>query len=234
MPTTITSAGITFNDATSITTAIVGTTQIANEAVTAAKLGTTEQKRIAKAWVNFNGATIANDYTTGNTVTYTAGASTTTVTVTRSSHAVSVGDSITVSGVTGVAGVNGTFQVTAVTATTFQYIVNSVVTGTVAGTAVVRVATIRGTPYNVSSITKNGTGDYTINFATPMADANYTVVGSNEQQVTGALNWIGFNVADSTTPRTNGSARVLCWYGGTATNKTNLDSSVISIQVFGN
>lgn len=31
---------------------------------------------------------------------------------------------------------------------------------------------------NVSSITDNGTGDYTINFATPMPDANYTIVGT--------------------------------------------------------
>ena len=29
---------------------------------------------------------------------------------------------------------------------------------------------------NVSSITDNGTGDYTVNFATAMPDANYTVV----------------------------------------------------------
>jgi hypothetical protein len=28
---------------------------------------------------------------------------------------------------------------------------------------------------NISSITKNGTGDYTINFATAMPDTNYTV-----------------------------------------------------------
>ena len=62
MPTTIDSAGITFNDATSLTSAVipanaVGATQIANGSVTAAKLGTTEQKQIAKAWVNFNGTT---------------------------------------------------------------------------------------------------------------------------------------------------------------------------------
>jgi hypothetical protein len=30
--------------------------------------------------------------------------------------------------------------------------------------------------YNVSSITDNGTGDYTVNFTTAMADANYSVV----------------------------------------------------------
>ncbi len=60
MPTTINSAGITFNDATSLTSAVlaansVGATQITNGSVTAVKLGTNEQKQICKAWVNFNG-----------------------------------------------------------------------------------------------------------------------------------------------------------------------------------
>jgi hypothetical protein len=100
MPTTIDSAGITFNDATSLTSAVipanaVGATQIANGSVTAAKLGTTEQKQICKAWVNFDG-TLATPITP------------------RAS-------------------------------------------------------------YNVSSITKNGTGDYTVNFTTAMTDANYSV-----------------------------------------------------------
>jgi hypothetical protein len=31
--------------------------------------------------------------------------------------------------------------------------------------------------FNVSSITDNGTGDYTVNFTTAMADANYSAVG---------------------------------------------------------
>jgi hypothetical protein len=31
--------------------------------------------------------------------------------------------------------------------------------------------------YNVTSITDNGTGDYTVNFTTAMPDANYSVVG---------------------------------------------------------
>lgn len=64
MPTTITSAGITFNDATTLTSAnitladgAVTNAKIASNAVTVDKLGTTEQTRIAKAWVNFNGLT---------------------------------------------------------------------------------------------------------------------------------------------------------------------------------
>lgn len=35
--------------------------------------------------------------------------------------------------------------------------------------------------YNVSSITDNGTGDYTVNFATPMGNTNYSCVAMNQQ-----------------------------------------------------
>ena len=34
--------------------------------------------------------------------------------------------------------------------------------------------------FNVSSITDNGTGDYTVNFSTAMADANYSLVSQFE------------------------------------------------------
>ena len=34
--------------------------------------------------------------------------------------------------------------------------------------------------YNVSSITRNGSGDYTINFTNAMPDANYAMTGSYE------------------------------------------------------
>jgi hypothetical protein len=34
--------------------------------------------------------------------------------------------------------------------------------------------------FNVSSITDNGTGDYTVNFTTAMSDANYSVLGTCE------------------------------------------------------
>ena len=32
--------------------------------------------------------------------------------------------------------------------------------------------------YNVSSVTDNGTGDFTVNFSTAMSNANYSVVGA--------------------------------------------------------
>jgi hypothetical protein len=39
---------------------------------------------------------------------------------------------------------------------------------------------------NVSSITDNGTGDYTVNFATAMPDANYSFVGGGVVSTTSA------------------------------------------------
>ena len=152
MPTTITSAGITFNDATTLTSAVipanaVGATQIADGSVTAAKLGTTEQKQIAKAWVNFNGTTSPG--------------------------------------------------------------------------------TIRSS-YNVSSVTKNGTGQYTVNFASSLADSNYSVYGCAINNGTMSLQIEGpFNGSPVT--KTVSAIRVSC-----AAVSVLYDCSDISVSVLGN
>ena len=39
--------------------------------------------------------------------------------------------------------------------------------------------------FNVSSITDNGTGDYTVNFTTAMPNANYSLVGTCNLNITG-------------------------------------------------
>lgn len=44
--------------------------------------------------------------------------------------------------------------------------------------------TIRGS-FNVSSITDNGTGDYTINFTTALPNVNYSVAGCANQDTNG-------------------------------------------------
>jgi len=41
--------------------------------------------------------------------------------------------------------------------------------------------------YNVSSITDNGTGDYTVNFTNALTDANYAAVGAANQSQNTAL-----------------------------------------------
>jgi hypothetical protein len=48
------------------------------------------------------------------------------------------------------------------------------------GTVAIRAA------FNVSSITDNGVGTYTVNFATPMPDANYAVTNGKDTSVAGS------------------------------------------------
>ena len=57
---------------------------------------------------------------------------------------------------------------------------------------------------NVSSITDNGTGDYTINFTTAMVDANYAVMATTER--TDVAN--GTAMLNPTSPPTTTAARV--------------------------
>jgi len=64
---------------------------------------------------------------------------------------------------------------------------------------------------NVSSITDNGTGDYTINFTVAMPDANYGY-GISAEGITG-LNRVGFG-ADATAPTTTAFRFIIFQAGG--------------------
>lgn len=70
--------------------------------------------------------------------------------------------------------------------------------------------------FNVSSVTVNATGDYTINFANALADANYSSV------VSGGNKNAGYTVGthEGTTP-TSSAFRVLNSYPGIATGDAN-------------
>jgi len=89
------------------------------------------------------------------------------------------------------------------------------------GTVAVRAS------FNVSSITDNGVGDYTVNFSTAMPDANIIVVGTCQRPLTN-------NAAFLTTPfgaglnSTTTTARVAT----IANDVSSIDSSVISIAIF--
>ena len=103
---------------------------------------------------------------TGISVNSTTGA----VTVTNSGvTSVAAGTGISVSASTG--GVTITNSAPAVTAGEAKAWVNFVGTST-SGSATVNAS------YNVSSVTINGTGDFTINFSTALADNNYAMSGS--------------------------------------------------------
>jgi hypothetical protein len=63
--------------------------------------------------------------------------------------------------------------------------------------------------FNVSSITVNGTGDYTINFTTATANANYAVNGTVQFDSGGSTSSAGgFNIARTTGVQTTTSCRV--------------------------
>ncbi len=75
---------------------------------------------------------------------------------------------------------------------------------------------------NVSSITDNGTGDYTVNFTTAMPNANYAFTQHITCSSSGSIN-DGCDLQSIAT----GSFRVLCGNGGTA-----LDADYAMFSVF--
>lgn len=60
--------------------------------------------------------------------------------------------------------------------------------------------------FNVSSITDNGVGDYTVNFTTAMTDANYATVGAARRGASNARGCM-FEIEPGTLP-TTASVRV--------------------------
>ena len=79
---------------------------------------------------------------------------------------------------------------------------------------------------NVSSITDNGTGDYTINFSTSMPDANYCILTSSGEDVSGGgANHIGSQLHRST-PSTS-----LCRVNTVSTSGTAVDHQFIHVGI---
>jgi len=83
---------------------------------------------------------------------------------------------------------------------------------------------IRGSG-NVSSITDNGVGDYTVNFTTAMPDANYSSTGS-AQAVPGSYD--AFFQLTSTANPTSSACRFLVQFPGTGQR----DSAYVSYVAF--
>ena len=123
-----------------------------------------------RAWVNFNGA--ANTNLSG---TYSRTSPSTTLTVTATAHGLIVGSSVNLDFTTGT-GLDGVYTVVTVAdANTFT--ITTVASTTTSGNVTLLRNTIRASG-NVSSITDNGTGSYTVNFTTAMPDENYAIAGS--------------------------------------------------------
>jgi hypothetical protein len=202
--------------------ASVITTALADNSVTYAKLGATEQKQVAKAWVSFLGGTAAN-----LSATYSQSGTTVTVT-TSSNHGMVAGNFVNTTKGTGTA-VDGNYQVlaTGLTNTSFQYTAGTSLTTN--GTMTLNRSTIKS-GFNINSVTKVGNGLYNVNLTTPMGDANYCVIAS-----------VGSNTNSSTT-----NVQASLFTTGTAGQTVNCFSilcenasgadvdTIINIVVFGN
>lgn len=89
------------------------------------------------------------------------------------------------------------------------------------GTVAIRAA------FNVSSITDNGTGDYTVNFTTAMTDANYSISGSATLLTSGA-NAPRILAPFDVNTQTTGSSRVRT---GDDTGAVT-DMALVCVQIF--
>tara|TARA_E500000305_G_scaffold79190_1_gene64959 strand:- start:1908 stop:3965 length:2058 start_codon:yes stop_codon:yes gene_type:complete len=83
---------------------------------------------------------------------------------------------------------------------------------------------------NVSSITDNGTGDYTVNFATALPDTNYCVVGSGISVSNHPA--VGVSVSSASGAQATGSIRiVVSTTGGAGSVGQSTDGSIVSVAV---
>ena len=145
-----------------------------------------------RAWVNFDGTSNSANQT--GTYSQTG----TTVTVSITAHGYATGQEAFLDFTSGTA-VDGVYSVTVVDADTFTVTQAS---RTTSGNVTNRRNPIRASG-NVSSISDNGAGDYTVNFTTAMPDTNYCV-SSTVGPVTQSATISGVRVRDSSAITTSG------------------------------
>lgn len=85
--------------------------------------------------------------------------------------------------------------------------------------------------FNVSSVTKNGTGEYTVNFATPMADANYAMSLGGHGDTNSTMGYVtGYRSSIGGYTPTTTSIRLQSCNGANA----KYDIPCVCVAIFGN
>jgi hypothetical protein len=82
---------------------------------------------------------------------------------------------------------------------------------------------------NVSSVTKNGTGDYTVNFTTAMPDANYAAQASFQTTGAGTASNVFSSSFSATAAPTTTSYRIAFW---ATANGVGVDPAHVCSTVF--
>ncbi len=127
-----------------------------------------------------------------------------------------------------------------------QIIINSAADGVAIGTGGINQARIAkvwcgidmstasiNDSYSVSSITDNGTGDFTITFTTAMSSADYSWAGGAGESTSTSDNWFGVRTLNTGTDKNTSSVRIACILC-TATAVSKRDYHDVNIIVFGN
>jgi hypothetical protein len=123
-----------------------------------------------RAWVNFDGTSNSANLNG----TYARTSPSTTVTVTAIAHGLITGNKVYLDFTSGT-GVDGEYVATRVSADIFT--VTTVASTTTSGNVTLRRNPIKASG-NVSSVADVTTGEYIVNFATAMPDANYAVTAT--------------------------------------------------------
>lgn len=122
----------------------------------------------ARAWINFYGVPTGGTYSRTGTL----------VTVNMTAHGMSTGmvANLTFSAGTGGTATSGSYTITSTGLDSFT--VTDTASGSISGSPSVTRNTYIRASGNVTSLTTNGTGVYTVNFATALPDNYYTVSGA--------------------------------------------------------
>jgi len=84
--------------------------------------------------------------------------------------------------------------------------------------------------FNVSSITDNGTGDYTVNFTTAMPDTNYAIkISSGATSTRRTINSYGVDGGGTAVPPTTTSVRLICFDESAS---AMIDIASVSVAIF--
>ena len=201
-----------------IPTGATGTINFRNSsAVHTCALLTLASQNFTASGIQFSGATnsfgtstAASTTNVGTGATLAATAKTVNIGtngVATSTTAINIGSAVSTTTIT----LNGTVNATGLSNSVKAW-VNFNGTGTVA---------IRAS-YNVSSITDNGVGNYTVNFTTALADANYAV-SSTSNRIAATTQFVGMSEGT----RATGSIQVFSNYGASGV----LDTDFINVTV---
>jgi hypothetical protein len=172
-----------------------------------------------RAWVNFCGVPLTGTYSQTSNV----------VTVIITNHGLSTGMKVNVTPTSG-SGVAGTYVVSVLNANTYTYTAGQQqsTSGNITQNMYIRASG------NVSSITDDGVGIYTVNFTTAMEDNNYVIViggstGDNGSTVCFA-SIVGYAGSGLTTLPTTDNVTVCST--GSGGNPTKIDLDYISVAIF--